>query len=324
MEAHIESILEDTEYWGAKRLESRVFRMIRKGKISFYEILEASDANHLSLFNPMSQEGTIEDRIASLEFTLGDLIKGINIAASLTEDQMLTEESREENGTYDPSFRFEHRKLKGSVEERLSQLAKLLLEYETLLEAFLKVQVRRGVVRESRLKEMLAAKVLPRYENGARIVARAWLDPEFKARLLKDGKGTLRELDFALNRTPQLVVVENTKSVHNVIVCTLCSCYPYELLGNAPWWYKNDAYKEAIVRNPRNVLAEKFNFNVPENVEVRVYDSTSDVRYMVLPERPEGTEGFSEDALSRLVTEKSLIGVEDVSKVDSSARQYAK
>jgi nitrile hydratase len=156
---------------------------------------------------------------------------------------------------------------------------------------------------------MLSAPQPPRYENGATIVARAWLDPIFKANLMTDAKGTLRELGFVLNRTPKLVVLEDTESVRHVIVCTLCSCYPYELLGNPPWWYKHDSYKQAIVKEPRSTLESMFKLVVPENVEISVYDSTSDIRYMVLPKRPDGTVGMGERELAGLVTQESLIGV---------------
>jgi len=158
---------------------------------------------------------------------------------------------------------------------------------------------------------MLAAPNPPQFQNGARIVAKAWLDPEFRRRLLSDAKTTLRELGFALNRTPKLVVLEDTRSVRHVIVCTLCSCYPYELLGNPPWWYKQDRYKQEIVASPRKMLEDMFRLEVPPTVEVRVHDSTSDIRYMVLPMRPDGTEGKSEEQLANLVTQESLIGVGD-------------
>ena len=116
-----------------------------------------------------------------------------------------------------------------------------------LLNALLKILTEKKLITREKLDEMLSAPNPPRYENGAKIVARAWLDPAFKANLMADAKRTLRELGFALNRTPKLVVLEDTESVRHVIVCTLCSCYPYELLGNPPWWYKHESYREAIV-----------------------------------------------------------------------------
>ena len=142
----------------------------------------------------------------------------------------------------------------------------------------------------------------------AKMVARAWVDPAFKARAIQNGSAAAEELGFAVGPL-RLIVLENTPRVHNVIVCTLCSCYPYELLGNPPWWYKHDSYKEAIVREPRKTLGEMFKLSVPGEVEVRVVDSTSDVRYMVMPKRPEGSDGLGEEELAKLVTQDSLIGV---------------
>ena len=142
--------------------------------------------------------------------------------------------------------------------------------------------------------------------NGARIVARAWVDPDFKARLLADPKPAIREL--GLDPAHELIVVENTPAVHNVIVCTLCSCYPRMLLGPQPAWYKSKNYRARVVHEPRQVLAE-FGTAVPDTTELVVHDSTAEMRYMVLPERPAGTEGWSEEALAELVTRDSLIGV---------------
>jgi nitrile hydratase len=142
---------------------------------------------------------------------------------------------------------------------------------------------------------------------GARVVARAWSDAGFKARLLEDALAAIEELGTDAGQT-QVVVVENTAEVHNVVCCTLCSCYPWKLLGLPPTWYKSPAYRSRIVIDPRGVLAE-FGLNVPESVEVRVWDSTSECRYMVLPERPSGTDGLSEDELTALVSRDAMVGV---------------
>jgi nitrile hydratase len=142
---------------------------------------------------------------------------------------------------------------------------------------------------------------------GARLVARAWVDPEYKARLLADAPGAARELGVDPGPTP-LVVLENTSERHNLVVCTLCSCYPKRILGIPPDWYKSRAYRSRAVREPRAVLAE-FGTELPEGVAVHVHDSTADLRYIVLPMRPEGTEGMSEDELAVLVTRDSMIGV---------------
>lgn len=141
--------------------------------------------------------------------------------------------------------------------------------------------------------------------NGARVVARAWVDPAYRQRLLDDGTSAVAEFGFLGN---QLVVVENTPTVHNLVVCTLCSCYPWSVLGLPPTWYKSEAYRSRAVIAPRELLRE-FGLVLDESVEARVWDSSSEVRYLVLPERPDGTEGLSEDELTALVTRDSMIGV---------------
>jgi nitrile hydratase subunit alpha len=143
--------------------------------------------------------------------------------------------------------------------------------------------------------------------QGARVVARAWVDPEYKTLLLEDGGEAC--VAAGLDRGPyKLVVVENTSDTHNVIVCTLCSCYPRWLLGLPPDWYKSRAYRSRVVREPRTVLRE-FGTEIPDDVAVRVHDSSADMRYLVLPQRPAGTEGWSEDELARLVSRDAMIGV---------------
>jgi nitrile hydratase len=142
---------------------------------------------------------------------------------------------------------------------------------------------------------------------GARLVARAWVDPAFKARLLADAPAAARELGIDVGAT-HLTVVENTPEVHNLIVCTLCSCYPRAVLGLSPAWYKSPAYRSRAVREPRSVLAE-FGTEIPDDVAVRVHDSTADLRYLVLPLRPPGTEGLDEEALAKLVGRDAMIGV---------------
>jgi nitrile hydratase len=144
-------------------------------------------------------------------------------------------------------------------------------------------------------------------QNGARVVARAWVDPEYKARLLADGTAAIAELGFGGAEGDTMVVVENTPSVHNVIVCTLCSCYPWPVLGLPPTWYKSAPYRARVVAEPRAVLRE-FGVELSPDVEIRVWDSTAEVRYLVLPERPAGTEGLSEEELAELVTRDSMIG----------------
>ena len=144
--------------------------------------------------------------------------------------------------------------------------------------------------------------------NGAKVVARAWSDPDYKRRLLEDGTAAIAELGFGDAQGSKIVVLENTSSVHHVVVCTLCSCYPWSVLGLPPNWYKSYAYRSRVVREPRAVLRE-FDLDLPDSVEIRVWDSNSDLRYMVLPERPVGTEDHTEEQLVSLVTRDSMIGV---------------
>ncbi len=152
-------------------------------------------------------------------------------------------------------------------------------------------------------------KVGPR--NGARIVARAWVDPAFRRRLLEDGTAAVAEHGFVGRQSEKLVVVENTPQVHNMVVCTLCSCYPWAVLGLPPVWYKSAPYRARAVIHPRGVLSE-LGVSVPADREVRVWDSTAEIRYLVLPERPAGTEGMSEAELAELVTRDAMIGVATV------------
>jgi nitrile hydratase len=180
-------------------------------------------------------------------------------------------------------------------------VARRVRRLETLLEE-------KGVLSGARLDEIIDASLSGASPaNGARVVARAWTDGEFKARLLADGTAAVRELGYMEGSYQRLRVVENTDTTHNVIVCTLCSCYPLRLLGPSPSWYKSEAYRSRVVREPRAVLAE-FGLELPATTEITVWDSSAETRYMVLPRRPEGTEGLGEEQLAELVTRNALIG----------------
>ena len=144
-------------------------------------------------------------------------------------------------------------------------------------------------------------------KNGARVVAKAWKNPEYKARLLLDASGAIAELGYSGLQGEHMVAIENTESVHNLVVCTLCSCYPWPVLGVPPVWYKSPAYRARAVRDPRGVLTE-FGVNLPSDIEVKVWDSTAAVRYLVIPKRPKGTERYTEEDLASLVTRNSMIG----------------
>jgi nitrile hydratase len=147
--------------------------------------------------------------------------------------------------------------------------------------------------------------------NGAKVVAKAWTDPQYRARLLADGTAAIAELGFKGPQGEHIEVLENTPAMHNVVVCTLCSCYPWPVLGLPPTWYKDPAYRSRMVREPRRVLRE-FGLDLDDNVEIAVHDSSSEVRYMVLPERPAGTEGATEEELAALVTRDAMVGVAKV------------
>jgi nitrile hydratase len=181
------------------------------------------------------------------------------------------------------------------VEDRVAALEALLTE--------------KGLVDPAVLDEIVAA-----YEhdigpmNGAKVVARAWVDPDYRQRLLDDGTAAIGELGFGGPEGDHMVVVENTDDVHNLVVCTLCSCYPWPVLGLPPNWYKSPPYRSRAVREPRALLAE-MGTEVPDDVEIRVWDSSAEVRYLVLPKRPAGTESLEEDELAALVTRDSMIGV---------------
>ena len=174
--------------------------------------------------------------------------------------------------------------------------------------------VEKGVFTKDEVKAQVEYMESRTYENGARLVARAWADPAFKKRLLSDTKAAAAELGIDATGPIEFVTVENTDEVHNVIVCTLCSCYPRAILGRPPDWYKSFAYRSRVVVEPREVLRE-FGLELPEDKRIAVHDSSADIRYLVLPQRPGGTEGMDEDELAALVTRDSLIGT-DVARTE--------
>ena len=182
-----------------------------------------------------------------------------------------------------------------------------LTHYQAMTQAVGDLLIEKGIITADELRAMLESIDAKSPAAGARMVARAWVDEAFKARMLADVNAAAAELDIDAGGIP-IRAVENTPGVHNVIVCTLCSCYPRLLIGLPPDWYKSRAYRSRTVREPRAVLAE-FGTTVPDDVEVRVHDSTADLRYMVLPRRPAGTEGWSEEDLAGLVTRDCMIGV---------------
>jgi nitrile hydratase subunit alpha len=189
-----------------------------------------------------------------------------------------------------------------------------LTDVELRVRALESLLVDKGLVDPAALDALIdtyETKVGPR--NGAKVVARAWVDPAYKRRLLDDGTAAVAEFGFMGRQSEKLVIVENTPDVHNVVVCTLCSCYPWAVLGLPPVWYKSAPYRARAVIDPRGVLKE-LGVDVPADREVRVWDSTAEIRYMVLPERPKGTEKLGEDELAALVTRDAMIGVAEVKR----------
>jgi nitrile hydratase len=179
--------------------------------------------------------------------------------------------------------------------------------------------VEKGLIDPKTLDEIVDTyehRVGPR--NGARVVARAWVDAAFRERLLADATAAVAEFGFIEPHAEDMVAVENTPAVRNLVVCSLCSCYPWPVLGLPPAWYKSDAYRARAVVDPRGVL-KAFGEDIPEDVEVRVWDSTAEMRYLVVPERPVGTEGWSEEALAALVTRDSMVGVGSAKRPEGGA-----
>lgn len=182
-------------------------------------------------------------------------------------------------------------------------------EIAARVKALESIMIERGIMTTEavdRLAEIYENEVGP--QLGAAVVAKAWTDPEFKARLLADGTEACAELGIGGLQGEDMVVVENTDDIHHVITCTLCSCYPWPVLGLPPNWYKMPEYRSRIVREPRAVLRDDFGLDIDDSVEIRVWDSSSEMRYWVLPQRPEGTDGLDEKALAALVTRDSMIG----------------
>ncbi len=192
-------------------------------------------------------------------------------------------------------------------------------EFEIIETAMRELLIEKGVIGADDVDKQMEADKNIRPENGARIVARFWSDPAFRTRALVDGKAAAAEIGLDMNVAPDLVMLENTPKLQHVTVCTLCSCSPLFVIGPPPAWYKSPNYRKRVVRDPRGVLAE-WNNNLPGEVEVRVVDVTTETRYLVIPVRPEGTEGWSEEDLARLVTRDSMFGVEQARRPGEVAR----
>jgi nitrile hydratase len=312
-ESHIRAVEEDLEYYRAKRFEPRVIYLLRRGVVTFYDLLNAAaglkkEDRFFKVQKPQAEN--IEARVRYLEEWLDEYVKGIALvsARAVESMDMVTEDNRKERGDYDDFFKIKKKEHHGTLENRMANLEQDLREYQEVLEAFVQALIRRGWSTGEELEQRWQQLHQERPWAGGIIVAKAWTDPHFKQALLTTGREALREMGVHQGKVGKLVVVENTEAVHNVIVCTLCSCYPYDILGDTPWWYKHESYRTKIVQAPRATLEEMFDFKVAPGKKVQVYDSTSDVRYFVLPQRPADTEGLSEAELAKLVTVDSLIG----------------
>jgi len=190
-------------------------------------------------------------------------------------------------------------------------------ELGPLEQALRELLIEKGYFTADELRAQIEDMEGRRPENGARFVARFWSDPAFRELALADGKAAAEQLGIDVSVSPKIVVLENTPRLHHVVVCTLCSCYPRAILGYPPSWYKSREYRSRTVNEPRRVLAE-FGTVVPDDVEVKVVDSTADCRFLVVPVRPAGTEGLSEEALARLVTRDAMIGVANALSPDAA------
>jgi nitrile hydratase len=308
-EGHVAAVEADLEYWRTKRFEPRVIQLHRHGVVTFYDLLRAA-AEHPFPAAPADADDDIEHRIRAIEDGLDDYIRSIGLASiSTPEHPFVIDDTRKERGDYDNFFRIAKPPHGGTLVERITRLEQDLRAYRHLVDVLMGVLVAKGVLTNELIERQRAFLSGRGAWNGARIVARAWVDPDFKEALMTRGREAVRELNIPPGRLGKLGVAENTTDRHNVVVCTLCSCYPHDLLGDPPWWYRDDSYKERIVRDARGMLADRFGLHLPDDVEVRVYDSTSDVRWMVIPRRPDGTEGWNEEELARLVTIESMVGV---------------
>jgi len=195
-------------------------------------------------------------------------------------------------------------------------------DYHALMtEALHRLLLERGVLEPADVDRLIAQLSKPNREWGARLIARAWMDADYKARLLADGRAAGAELGFSIKEA-QIIVLENTPGLHNLVVCTLCSCYPRSLLGQPPWWYISKTYRARAVREPRAVLAE-LGYPWPEGVRVRVHDSNADMRYLVLPMRPEGTEAWDETRLADCVSRDAMVGAAPARVIWETVQQAA-
>jgi nitrile hydratase len=322
-DANVAAIVSDLEYFRRKRLEARLLYMLRRGYLPFASLLQAAQQN--SVTEQLIPAEDLDDRIKALQERLNSLVTGIlSLQIPIRAGSIAIEDTRFERGDYDERLRLAKRIYPEPLLERLAAVEKVMLESELLVATIQQALINSGEVKAGAFDERIDALKSIGWRNGARIVARAWVDPEFKQRLITQGRETVRELDIPPGKLGILGIAENTDSVHNVVVCTLCSCYPHDLLGNPPWWYRTDGYKERVIADARGMLNEAFSLKIRDGVEIRVHDSTSDVRWMVIPQRPTGTENLSEEELANLVTPESLVGTALAGQTPASAANVAR
>ena len=322
-DANVAAIVSDLEYFRRKRLEARLLYMLRRGYLPFASLLQAAQQN--SVTEQLIPAEDLDDRIKALQERLNSLVTGIlSLQIPIRAGSIAIEDTRFERGDYDERLRLAKRIYPEPLLERLAAVEKVMLESELLVATIQQALINSGEVKAGAFDERIDALKSIGWRNGARIVARAWVDPEFKQRLITQGRETVRELDIPPGKLGILGIAENTDSVHNVVVCTLCSCYPHDLLGNPPWWYRTDGYKERVIADARGMLNEAFSLKIRDGVEIRVHDSTSDVRWMVIPQRPTGTENLSEEELANLVTPESLVGTALAGQTPASAADVAR
>ena len=311
-DGHVDAVASDLEYFRRKRIEPLVLLYLRRGIIGWNDLFRGHE---LENWRSSSQpEPDVEKRIRSLEDSLDELI--LSIAAAGTppaEHRIAIDDNRVERGDYHPEFRLAARRYEGALETRIGVLEDAIADTRHLVATLTRALILVEQVTDEALEENRKRLSGLGFRNGARIVARAWVDPDFKQRLLETGREAVRELDIPPGRLGKLGVAENSDEVHHIVVCTLCSCYPHDLLGNPPWWYRTDGYKTRIVADPRETIRDMFGLVIGPDRKVVVHDSTSDVRWMVLPRRPARTEDLSEEELADLVTAESLVGSAEVS-----------
>ena len=309
-EGHVEAVASDLEYFRRKRVEARILLFLRRGIITWADLFASHDL--LGGPTPTDPPEGLEPRIRALEDALDAMILDIATATvPLAHHDVAIDDNRRERGDYHPEFRLATRTYEGDLDTRIAALERAIAETTHLIASFARALVARGETTEEAMASNRARLEALGHHNGARIVARAWTDPDFKERLLATGREAVRELDIPPGRLGKLGVAENTEDEHNVVVCTLCSCYPHDLLGNPPWWYRTDEYKQRIIDDPRTMLSDMFGLEVAPERRIVVRDSTSDVRWMVLPRRPDGTEDMTEEELAELVTIGAMVGSEE-------------